>query len=223
MDLATLYVLLKETVSQLAEKDPYFKPLPEKMDGNIPLNEVGLDIVTLPEVAEELKSRLGGRNIGLERVLNPQDVNAMNVGQLLGIIHESLSPKRREPLTVYVDDEEENIFIFKRRFGKSLNLKTFTDPEAALAFIKSDDSVALVITDEVMPRLSGNDLCDEVHKVKPFMRFVLITGNPNNDGDLMYKALRKNRFYDFINKPVDFDKKGEEYLLMFQSLISFEW
>jgi CheY-like chemotaxis protein len=223
MDLATLYLLLKETVSHLAEKDPYFKPLPEKMDGNLPLNDLGLDIVTLPEVAEELKTRLGGRNIGLERVLNPQDVNAMNVGQLLGIIQESLSPKRREPLTVYVDDEEENIFIFKRRFGKSLNLKTFTDPEAALAFIKSDDSVALVITDEVMPRLSGNDLCDEVHKVKPFMRFVLITGNPNNDGDLMYKALRKNRFYDFINKPVDFESKGEEYLLMFQSLIAFDW
>jgi CheY-like chemotaxis protein len=223
MELASLYVMLKDTISVLAEKDPYFKALPQEMDKDLALNDVGLDIVTLPEVAEELKSRLGGRNLGLEPVMNPQQLNAMTIGQLLTTIHASLSQKKPDPLVVYVDDEEENIFVFKRKFGKRLNLKTFTDPVAALAFIRADDKVALVITDEVMPKLSGNELCDEVHKVKPFMKFVLITGNPNNEGDLMYRALRKNRFYDFINKPVDFDKYGEEYFLMFQGLISFEW
>jgi DNA-binding NtrC family response regulator len=81
----------------------------------------------------------------------------------------------------------------------------------------------LVITDEVMPKLSGNELCDAVKKSKPNLKFILITGNPNHDSDLMYLTLRKNRFYEFINKPVDFENKAEEYFSMIQSLIEFDW
>jgi DNA-binding NtrC family response regulator len=126
-------------------------------------------------------------------------------------------------MVVYVDDEEENLFIFKRKFGKKLNLNTFSDPIKALEFIQNSEDVRLVITDEVMPKMSGNELCDRVHLTKPLLRFVLITGNPNSDGDLMYRALRKNRFYEFINKPVDFDTKGDEYLGMIQGLLNFNW
>ena len=39
-------------------------------------------------------------------------------------------------MVVYVDDEEENLFIFKRRFGKDFPIKTFSDPHEALSFIK---------------------------------------------------------------------------------------
>ena len=223
MDRASLYVVLKEVVATFAEKDKYFKALPEQPENGMQLNDAGLDIVTLPEIAEELKNRLGGRNLGLDPIMNPSDLNAMTIGQLLDQIHGALTPNRREPLVVYVDDEEENLFIFARKFGKRLNLKTFTNPIAALEFIKADENVALVITDEVMPNLSGNQLCDEVHKAKPSMKFVLITGNPNSDDDLMYRTLRKNRFYDFINKPLDFERKGEEYFQLFQGLIAFEW
>ena len=80
----------------------------------------------------------------------------------------------------------------------------------------------LVITDEVMPGMSGNELCDAVHETKPLMKFILITGNPNSDGDLMYRALRRNRFFEFFNKPVDFESKGEEYLTLINRIIAFE-
>jgi CheY-like chemotaxis protein len=223
MDRNSLYLLLKESVAALSGKDSYFKALPDVPDFDIPLNDFGLDIVTLPDVADDLKARLGGRNLGLEAILNPQDVNAMTIGQLLDRVLGALAPRRKESLVVYVDDEEENLFIFTRKFGKRFQLKTFTEPLKALEFIKSEENVALVITDEVMPLMSGNQLCDAVHAVKPFMKFVLITGNPNHDDDLMYRALRKNRFYDFINKPLDFERKGEEYFQLFNSLIHFEW
>jgi DNA-binding NtrC family response regulator len=155
--------------------------------------------------------------------LSQETLNSLNLGQFLGILSEALLPAGRTPVVVYVDDEEENIFVFKRKYGKRLNLQTFTDPLQALAFIHSDPNVTLVITDEVMPKLSGNGLCDEVHKVKPAVKFILITGNPNSDEDLMYNSLRRNRFYEFINKPVDFEGKGEEYFNMIQSLMLFEW
>ena len=39
----------------------------------------------------------------------------------------------------------------------------------------------------------------------------------------MYNALRQNRFYEFINKPVDFERKGEEYFNVIQGLLDFDW
>lgn len=223
MKKADIYRMLREITESLHRKEPGFPTLPERPEETALLNDLGLDIISLPDVVAELKTRLGGRDLGLDKLLNPADVNAMTLGNLLSHIQAMTSSQVRQPVVVYVDDEEENLFIFKRRFGKHLSLKTFSDPIEALDFIKTDDSVGLVITDEVMPRLSGNQLCDEVHKAKPTMKFILITGNPNGDGDLMYKSLRQNRFYEFINKPLDLEGKGEEYLTLIQGLVSFEW
>jgi hypothetical protein len=61
-----------------------------------------------------------------------------------------------------------------------------------------------------------------VHETKPLMKFILITGNPNGDGDLMYRALRRNRFFEFFNKPVDFSARGEEYLALIHGVLDFE-
>jgi CheY-like chemotaxis protein len=221
MESSPLYGIIKEIVAGLAAKDKSYALLPENLDEDASLTDLGLDITTLPEVALELERRLGGRNLSLSEVLNPEDVNDMTMGDFLRHTRAALAASApRNPLVVYVDDEEENIFVFKRKYGKKLNLKAFTNSREALDFIKGNDDVALVITDEVMPGLGGNQLCDEVHKARPEMKFILMTGNPNSDGDLMYRSLKANRFYDFINKPVDFEGKGEEYLRMIEAIIS---
>jgi CheY-like chemotaxis protein len=220
MEATELYGIIKEIIAKLSSRDPSYSALPETLDPETSLDDLGLDITTLPEVVADLESRLGGRDLKLGGILNPSDLNTMSIGDLLKQVGLSLAAGRKNPITVYVDDEEENIFVFKRKYGKRLNLKTFTSPTEALAFIKASDDVALVITDEVMPGMGGNELCDAVHAFKPLMKFVLMTGNPNSDGDLMYRSLSRNRFYDFINKPVDFEKKGEEYFAMFQRLLA---
>jgi CheY-like chemotaxis protein len=222
MEKTALYGIIREIVLGYSAKDPSYFSLPEKLDEEASLNDLGLDITTLPEVVADLESRLGGRDLKLGDILNPSDLNTMTMGDFLKQVQVSLAAGRKNPITVYVDDEEENIFVFKRKYGKRLNLMTFTSPTEALGYIKSNDDVALVITDEVMPGMGGNQLCDEVHKSKPMMKFVLITGNPNSDGDLMYRSLSRNRFYDFINKPVDFENKGEQYFELFQKLIASE-
>lgn len=221
MEISGLYGIIREIVASLSAKDKSYSPLPEVMDEHVYLTDLGLDITTLPEVAVELEKRLGGRNLGLGDILNPEDLNAMTLGDFLQHLRRGLATRSRNPVVVYVDDEEENIFIFKRKYGKQLNIRAFSDSREALAFIKENDDVALVITDEAMPYYGGNALCDEVKKSKPEMKFILMTGNPNSDGDLMYRSLRSNRFYDFINKPVDFEGKGETYLKMISELIAF--
>jgi len=219
MEAKALYEIIKDIVSGFASNDPAYQSLPETLVPDSSLNEMGLDITTLPEVISELEGRLGGRDLKLTDVLNPADVNTMTMGDLLNEIKASLNTAKKNPIVVYVDDEEENLFIFTRKYGKRFNLKSFLNPMEALEFIKSHEDVGLVITDEVMPQLSGNQLCDEVHKIKPLMKFILITGNPNSDEDLMYRSLRANRFFDFINKPMDLERKGEEYFNMVQKAL----
>lgn len=128
------------------------------------------------------------------------------------------SPKK---LAVLVDDEEENLFVFKRRFASALKFKTFTDPREALEFVKMTPEVRLVVTDQSMPHLSGLQLACEIRKVKPEMRFIMITGNPDGESDLRYNALSSNRFFDFLNKPLNLEHQGEVILSMMKKAMSY--
>lgn len=219
MAIKELYEIIRDIVANLSKSDSGFKPLPEKMSLETSISDLGLDMVSLPEILEELKSRLDGKDASLLE-LGAGDFNSMTLGDLLERIHQKTTPATRNPIVVYVDDEEENLFIFKRRFGKELNLKTFQDSEEALKYIKSESDVGLVITDEVMPKLNGNALCTAVRKSKPYLKFILITGNPQNDQELMYNTLKHGRFYEFINKPLDLEGKGTGYLALIRSLLS---
>lgn len=214
------YAILQEIVRAMASRGERMRPLPEEPSMETTLEAAGIDLIAFSDIMDELKQRLPGKNFHLDRFLVPEEFHYLTVGKVLDRItipaREGSSPAE----VVYVDDEEENLFVFKRKFGKDLNLKTFTNPVMALEYIQSHSEVGLVITDEVMPRLSGNELCDEVRKTKPNMKFILITGNPNQDDDLMYRSLRQSRFYEFINKPMNLEEKGEEYLSMIKSLIA---
>ncbi|MDB5048090.1 MAG: hypothetical protein JWO30_1161 [Fibrobacteres bacterium] len=223
MNRDEIYRVLRTISLEVSGSDDTITPLPEKPDWGSSLEELQIDMLSGQEFFPFLEARIPTKTFKVPPGLIEKLQVFKNLGELCDYLLDKGFEKRSASEVVYVDDEPENIFIFKRRFGKSLNLKTFVDPVEALDYIIRSPQVALVITDEVMPRLSGNELCDETKKAKPNMKFILMTGNPNHDGDLMYRSLRKDRFYEFINKPVDFDKKGEEYLAMIQGLLAFDW
>ena len=112
---------------------------------------------------------------------------------------------------VYVDDEEQNTFVFNRQFGDKYNLKLFHKPLEAHDYIKNNEKVAVVITDQSMPNMSGLELANNVWVTCPYIQFIMITGNPENDDQLMYKSLKGRKFYDFISKPLNFEKNFNEY------------
>jgi CheY-like chemotaxis protein len=220
MDNIQVYGILKEIASSMKARGESVKLLPDAMQPNETLDASGIDLMAFTDVVEDLKSRFRGKEFYLDSYMVPDQYYFLTVGKLVDQVAASFKSDKKDPVVVYVDDEEENLFIFKRKFGKRLNLKTFTDSQAALAFIQTNENVSLVITDEVMPNLGGNQLCDEVQKTKPLMKFILITGNPNQDDDLMYRTLRRNRFYEFFNKPIDLDGKGEEYFAVIQKALT---
>jgi CheY-like chemotaxis protein len=222
VDNQQAYEILKEIVVSLISRGEKARPLPDSMAPDATLDESGVDLIAFSEVSEELDRRFNGKDFHLESFLIPDQYYHLTIGKIVNLISTAFKTGGKGNVVVYVDDEEENLFILKRKLGKRLNLVTFTSSPEALEYIKKSENVGLVITDEVMPNLSGNQLCDEVHKTKPLMKFILITGNPNNDDDLMYRALRKNRFYEFFNKPMDFDNRGEEYFEVIQKVMTSE-
>jgi CheY-like chemotaxis protein len=221
--------ILREVFSRLSRENPSFSPTPAHLDENTTLEALKVTDANIGELARELRNRLGGIALNVELMYRMQKAfggtssgqnQYTTVGDMVRHIQSSLHHGIQNPVVVYVDDEEENLFVFRRRYAKRINLRTFSNPEEALAFIKDSPDVVLVLTDESMPGMSGNQLCDQVHLSKPFLKFVLITGNPGGDENLMHRSLRHGRFYDFINKPLDFDKKGEEYFESMSKVLS---
>ena len=221
--------ILREVFARLSRENPSFSPMPAHLDVNTSLASLKVTDANIGELAKELRNRLGGIAMNVELMYRMQQafsgttagVNQYKtVGDMARHIQTSLHHGIPNPLVVYVDDEEENLFVFRRKYGKRINLRTYSNPEEALAFIKDSPDVVLVLTDESMPGMSGNALCDQVHLTKPFLKFVLITGNPGGDENLMHRSLRHGRFYDFINKPLDFDRKGEEYFETMNKVLS---
>lgn len=222
MDTQRTYAIVREINATLEARGEKTKTLPDAPQPGATLHELGVDLTAFSELIEELSLRFNGKDFHLQGYLIPEEYYYLTVDKLVSTVASAFKTTRKEPEVVYVDDEEENLFVFKRKFGKKLKVKVFTDPKVALPYIQRSEDVKLVITDEVMPGMSGNELCDAVHETKPLMKFILITGNPNSDGDLMYRALRRNRFFEFFNKPVDFDARGEEYLALINRIMVFE-
>lgn len=222
MNTERAYAIIRDITAALEARGETTKTLAAEPQPEATLYELGVDLTAFSELVEELSLRFNGKDFHLQGYLIPEEYYYLTVDKLMATIVAAFKTTSKEPEVVYVDDEEENLFVFKRKFGKKLKIKTFTDPKTALLYIQRSEDVRLVITDEVMPGMSGNELCDAVHETKPLMKFILITGNPNSDDDLMYRALRRNRFFEFFNKPVDFEAKGEEYLALIDRIVAFE-
>ena len=224
-----ILVILQEVLTRLSGENPAFSPLPATLDEYTTLDALHINADNIGAFATELRHRLGGIALNVELMYRMQSVfkdTSMDMryyktlGDVAKHIESALHHGIQNPLVVYVDDEEENLFVFRRKYAKRMNIKTFSSPREALEFIRGSHDVVLVLTDEVMPGMTGNQLCDEVHKTRPFLKFILITGNPSGDENLLHRSLRHGRFYDFINKPLDFEAKGEDYFETMNGVVS---
>ena len=100
-----------------------------------------------------------------------------------------------------VDDEEQVLSIMTsmltglgyRVTGKS------SSQEALLLFMEASYDFDLLITDYIMPQLTGVDLCAQVKKVRPDMPVILCTGYSDQIGE---EVLRRTGVDEYFLKPV---------------------
>ncbi len=105
----------------------------------------------------------------------------------------------RLPLLV-VDDEQDNLDAFRFNFGKTFSLHLATSAEDALA-IARDNDIAVCVTDQRMPRMTGLDLLRALRDIRPDAVGIIITAF--TDVDVLIEAINLGRIYRYVTKPWD--------------------
>ncbi len=106
---------------------------------------------------------------------------------------------KRYPILV-VDDEQDNLDAFRFNFRKSFDILTASGGAEALAIL-AEKEVAVVITDQRMPKMTGIELLREVRVKQPAAVGIILTAF--TDVDVLVEAVNLGQVYRYITKPWD--------------------
>jgi response regulator RpfG family c-di-GMP phosphodiesterase len=99
---------------------------------------------------------------------------------------------------LYVDDESQNLVSFKANFKRIFNVSLAESATEALEIINSQQ-IDVVITDHMMPSISGADLLERLKIEQPQIGRILITGC--NDINIVIEAINRCEVFRFLTKP----------------------
>ena len=108
---------------------------------------------------------------------------------------------RRFPI-LYVDDEPLALETFRLQFKEDFTIHVAQDGEDAQRIL-SENAIAVVLTDQRMPRLTGVDLLKRVKEQQPDTVRMLITAY--SDMDVVVEAINEGNVYRYITKPYNED------------------
>ena len=106
---------------------------------------------------------------------------------------------KRYPILV-VDDEQDNLDAFRFNFRKTFDIVTASGGAEALQVLQ-DREVAVVVTDQRMPRMTGVELLREVRVRQPEAVGIILTAF--TDVDVLIEAINLGQVYRYITKPWD--------------------
>lgn len=101
---------------------------------------------------------------------------------------------------LYVDDEHNNIIVFKNAFFRHYNILTAQSGEEGLEIIGNND-IHLVITDQKMAGMSGVEFLENVVQTHPDTVRMILTAY--SDIDFIMRAINTCGIYQYILKPWD--------------------
>jgi DNA-binding NtrC family response regulator len=99
-----------------------------------------------------------------------------------------------------VDDESDNLDAFRFTFGKTFTLHFAGSGEEALALAREHD-MAVVVTDQRMPRMTGLELLRAIRDVRPDAIGIIVTAF--TDVDVLIESINLGRIYRYVTKPWD--------------------
>lgn len=108
------------------------------------------------------------------------------------------------PKVLVVDDEPDNIRLLERVLRRHYDVHSAASGEEAVAFLKDASDVALILTDQRMPGMSGVELLRQALQLCPQAVRIVITGY-TEFADLL-DAINVGQVNRFMLKPVDPDK-----------------
>lgn len=100
-----------------------------------------------------------------------------------------------------VDDEVNLLQSLRRSFRGRYDLKMAEGGEAAIEILKSDPSIAVLVSDMQMPNVNGLKVLTEARKLTPNTVRIMLTGNI--DQQTAVDAVNQGGVFRFVNKPCD--------------------
>ncbi|HKK51207.1 MAG TPA: response regulator [Myxococcota bacterium] len=111
-------------------------------------------------------------------------------------------PKR--PRILIVDDEEAILETMTFTFMDLYEVLSTPDPKKALAILEENQPVAVVITDQRMPGMTGVELLKRVYDRFPETVRIILTGFADSEATI--QAINDGHIYGYINKPWEPDE-----------------
>ena len=107
------------------------------------------------------------------------------------------------PIVVVDDDASVSSFIGEVLKNAGYDVEVFEDSAAALAYVQENlDKLALIVTDQLMPNVSGLDIAEHAKRLRGELPVVLITGRADSAVSASAKRLGVERF---MKKPFRID------------------
>ena len=121
-----------------------------------------------------------------------------------------------KPNILYVDDERQNLVSFKASFRREYDIFTAESGDEALETLKTQPQIAVVISDQRMPGMTGVQLFEKILSVNPDPVRMVMTGY--SDMEAIVQAINKGKIYYYISKPW---KRDELKLIIENALESY--
>jgi two-component system response regulator HupR/HoxA len=97
-----------------------------------------------------------------------------------------------------VDDEPANLRVLERLFRSEYEMVMAGSGALALRLLQQHD-VALVITDQRMPDMTGLELLKRTADLRPHMVRIILTGY--TDAETLVEAINSGLVYKYVTKP----------------------
>jgi signal transduction histidine kinase len=112
---------------------------------------------------------------------------------------ERLAPATEYPI-LYVDDERDNLLVFKALLSDEFDVRVAQSASEALELI-SNEPIAVLVADQRMPHINGIELCHVVSERRPAVRRILLTAY--SDHQTAINAINRGGVHGYLEKPWD--------------------
>lgn len=102
-----------------------------------------------------------------------------------------------------VDDEEDNLLVFRSFFRRYYNVFIAQSGQEALELLKNQ-AIDLIVSDQRMPRMTGVELFEHIREEHPDIIRIILTGY--SDIQAVINAINKGKVYHYATKPWDGDE-----------------
>ena len=117
-----------------------------------------------------------------------------------------MSDSNRKYKVLFVDDESRILTALRSIFRREYEVFTANSGDEALQVL-ADNQIDVIVSDQRMPNMLGNELLAKVHKEYPKTMRVLLTGFM--DKEAIIKTINEGEIYRFVNKPWNNDEIRE--------------